>query len=229
MAERFQRQYRSEAEMEMERDGHRGRLRSRYLKAGGDGFTDYDIIELVLTYAIPRRDVKPVARELLRRFKDVAGIMDADPKEICEIGGMGDNSALLFRIMRDICVRYLENKVRDIDVISSPEKLINYARMKLSGYSDEVIMVICLNTKNHVIDAEIVYPRTIAADALRKKAAGVIIVHNHPSGVTQPSMADREFTRAVFEALKLLDIHLLDHLVVSRNEAFSFKEHRLLR
>ena len=74
-----------------------------------------------------------------------------------------------------------------------------------------------------------IYPRTIAADALRKKAAGVIIVHNHPSGVTQPSMADREFTRAVFEALKLLDIHLLDHLVVSRNEAFSFKEHRLLR
>ena len=215
--------------MEMEKDGHRGRLRSRYLKAGGDGFTDYDIIELVLTYAIPRRDVKPVARELLRRFKDVAGIMDADPKEICEIGGMGDNSALLFRIMRDICVRYLENKVRDIDVISSPEKLINYARMKLAGYSDEVIMVICLNTKNHVIDAAVIYPRTIAADALRKKAAGVIIVHNHPSGVTQPSMADREFTRAVFEALKLLDIHLLDHLVVSRSEAFSFKEHRLLR
>ena len=73
--------------MEIERDGHRGRLRSRYLKAGGDGFTDYDIIELVLTYAIPRRDVKPIARELLRRFKDVAGIMDADPKEICEKGG----------------------------------------------------------------------------------------------------------------------------------------------
>ena len=225
--------------MEQEKDGHRGRLRSRYLKAGGDGFTDYDIIELILTYAIPRRDVKPVARELLRKFKDVAGIMDADAKEISEISGMGSNSALLFRLMRDICVRYLENKVRDVDVISSPEKLIDYARMKLAGYADEVIMVICLNTKNHVIDAEIVsrgtidaaviYPRTIAADALRKKAAGVIIVHNHPSGVTQPSMADREFTRAVAEALKLLDIHLLDHLIVSRSTAFSFNEHRLLR
>ena len=225
--------------MEQEKDGHRGRLRSRYLKAGGDGFTDYDIIELVLTYAIPRRDVKPIARELLRRFKDVAGIMDADPKEISEVPGMGGTSALLFQLMRDLCVRYLETKMRDIDVISSPEKLVDYARMKLAGYSDEMIMIICLNTKNHVIDAEIVsrgtidaaviYPRTIAADALRKKAAGVIIVHNHPSGVTQPSMADREFTRAVSEALKLLDIHLLDHLIVSRTDAFSFNEHRLLR
>ena len=225
--------------MEQEKDGHRGRLRSRYLKAGGDGFTDYDIIELVLTYAIPRRDVKPIARELLRRFKDVAGIMDADPKEISEVSGMGNNSALLFQLMRDICVRYLETKVRDIDVISSPEKLVDYARMKLSCYTDEVIMVICLNTKNHVIDAEIVsrgtidaaviYPRTIALDALRRKAASVIIVHNHPSGVTQPSAADREFTRALAEALKVLDIHLLDHLIVSRTDAFSFNEHRLLR
>lgn len=218
--------------------GHRERLRTRYLKAGGDGFPDYDMVELLLTYCIQRRDVKPIARELLKRFKDIGGIMDAELQELCEAEGMGENSALLFKLLRDLCVRYLECQVKNTDVISSPDQLQNYARMKLSEFPDEVMMLICLNTKNHVIHSEIIsrgtidyaviYPRNVAADALRKKAAGVIIIHNHPSGVTLPSKADKKFTEDVRFALKSLEIRLLDHLIVSRTDAFSFVDHGLL-
>lgn len=229
----------SEPFADASKEGHRERLRSRYRKAGGDGFTDYDMVELILLYAIPRRDVKPVARELLRRFGSLSALIDADPKEIGEVAGMGDNSSLMFPIIRDLCVRYLENNAQEVDVISSPEKLLRFARMKLAGNTEEVMMLICVNTKNHVIDAEIishgtidaavVYPRNIAADALKKKASGVILVHNHPSGVTQPSNADRQFTDALKNALDLLDVRLLDHLIVSRTGSFSFAGHRLLR
>lgn len=219
-------------------DGHRERLRTRYLKAGGDGFPDYDTVELLLTYCIQRRDVKPIAREMLKRFKDIGGIMDAELQELCEIDGMGEKSALLFKLLRDLCVRYLECKMKNTDVISSPDQLQNYARMKLAEFQDEVMMLIFLNSKNHVIGSEIVsrgtidyaviYPRSVAVDALRKKAAGVIIIHNHPSGVTHPSRADKKFTEDVRFALRSLEIRLLDHLIVSRTDAFSFVEHGLL-
>ena len=219
-------------------EGHRERLRTRYLKAGGDGFPDYDMMELLLTYCIQRRDVKPIARELLKRFKDIGGVMDAELHELCEVEGMGEKSALLLKLLRNLCVRYLESKMKNTDVISSPDQLENYARMKLAEFPDEVMMLICLNSKNHVIGSEIVsrgtidyaviYPRNVAADALRKKAAGVIIIHNHPSGVTTPSKADRKVTEDVRLALKSLEIRLLDHMIVSRTNAFSFVDHGLL-
>lgn len=219
-------------------EGHRERLRTRYLKAGGDGFPDYDMVELLLTYCIQRRDVKPIARTLLKRFKDVGGIMDAELQELCEVDGMGEKSALLFKLLRDLCVRYLEYRMKNTDVISSPEQLENYARMKLAEFPDEVMMIIFLNSKNHVVGSEIisrgtidyavVYPRSVAVGALRKKAAGVIIIHNHPSGITLPSRADKKFTEDARHALRPLEIRLLDHLIVSRTEAFSFVAHGLL-
>jgi len=220
------------------KEGHRERLRARYLKAGGDGFPEYDMVELLLTYCIQRRDVKPIARALLNRFKDIGGIMDAELHELCEVEGMGENSALLLKLMRDLCVRYLDCRMKNTDVISSPDQLQNYARMKLAQYPDEMMMLICLNSKNHVIGSEIlsrgtldyavIYPRNVAVNALRKKAAGVIIIHNHPSGVTLPSKADKKFTEDVRAALKSLEIRLLDHMIVSRTDAFSFVDHGLL-
>lgn len=212
--------------------GHRQRLRARYLKAGDEGMTDYDVLELLLTYSIPRRDVKPVARALLEKFGTLGRVMDAEMEEVCTIGGISENSALLFPVMRDLCSRYLKEKMTGQDALDSPDAVRDYARMKLGGCGEEVMMIVYLNAHNGVIGSRIisrgtvncavVYPRNIAAEALKHRAAGVVLIHNHPSGCVRPSVEDMEFTRAVQRSLASLEIRLLDHLIVSRSDVYSF-------
>ena len=219
--------------------GHRERLRSRYIQAGENGLQDYDMLELLLTYAIQRRDVKPIARRLLDRFHNLSGILDANLDDLCRIEGIGTNSALLTTLIRNLCTRYLENNLIGLDVIDSSEKLEDYARMRLSAFTDEAFMLIFLDVKNHVIDSEIfargtydtiiLQPKRIAEDAVAHKAPKLIMVHNHPSGITDPSASDIDFTRKLEALLAPLDIRLLDHLVVSRAGAYSFLNHGLLK
>lgn len=219
-------------------EGHRERLRNRYLQAGEYGFPDYDLLELLLTYAVRRQDVKPMARELLAQFRDIGGVMDAGMDKLCQVQGIGPNSALLFILIRDICSRYLESKAKHTDVLSSPDAVQSYARMRLAAYAREVMLVIYVDVKNQVIRSDIIsrgtvnyaviFPRIVVEEALKNNAAGVILVHNHPSGQTQPSMADREITHALQKALATLEIKLLDHLIVSRTSAYSFLDHNLL-
>lgn len=218
--------------------GHRDRLRTRYLKAGSEGMSDCDLLELLLTFPILRRDVKIHARRLLDRYKNISGILDADMGEICKVSGLTEKSAFLFRIVRDLCERYLHEKVIDKDVISSPDILADYARLKLGSCREEVLMTVYLDVKNHVIttdilakgtvDSAIIYPRTIAAEALRQKASGVILVHNHPSGDVMPSQEDINFTNQIRQSLAALEIRLLDHLIIGRDAIFSFHEKHLL-
>lgn len=225
--------------MEVSQEGHRERLRSKYAKCGVDSLHDYEFLELMLTYAIQRRDVKPIAKKLIARFGSLSGIIDADLKDVCEVEGIGENSALLFKIVRDMCVQYLAGRMEQKDVISSPEDLRDYARMKLSAYTKEVFVVVYLNTKNHVISTEVVsggtidhavvYPRNVAESALKNKAAAIIIMHNHPSGMATPSSADIKLTEAVRNAVLPLDIRLLDHIVVTRTACFSFFEKNLIK
>ena len=219
--------------------GHRQRLRNRYIHAGENGLPDYDMLELLLTYAIQRRDVKPLARRLLERFHDLSGIMDASLEDLCRIEGLGPNSAVLITRVRTLCTRYLENKLIGMDVIDCGETLENYARMRLSAFTDEAFLLIFLDVKNHVIDSEvfargtydtiILQPRRIAEDAVAHKAPKLIVVHNHPSGITDPSASDIDFTRKLEAVLAPLDISLLDHLVVSRVGVYSFLNHGLLK
>ena len=219
--------------------GHRQRLRNRYIHAGENGLPDYDMLELLLTYAIQRRDVKPLARRLLERFHDLSGIMDASLEDLCRIEGLGPNSAVLITLIRSLCTRYLENKLIGMDVIDCGETLENYARMRLSAFTDEAFLLIFLDVKNHVIDSEvfargtydtiILQPRRIAEDAVAHKAPKLIVVHNHPSGITDPSASDIDFTRKLEAVLAPLDISLLDHLVVSRVGVYSFLNHGLLK
>ena len=219
--------------------GHRERLRSRYIQAGENGLPDYDMLELLLTYAIQRRDVKPIARRLMDRFHNLSGILDANLDDLCRIEGIGTNSALLITLIRNLCTRYLENNLIGLDVIDSSEKLEDYARMRLSAFTDEAFMLIFLDVKNHVIDSEIfargtydtiiLQPKRIAEDAVAHKAPKLIMVHNHPSGITDPSASDIDFTRKLEALLAPLDIRLLDHLVVSRAGAYSFLNHGLLK
>ncbi len=212
--------------------GHRERLRQRYMSAGVDALQDYERLELLLMYAIPRRDVKPVAKKLLSEFKTLSGVMDAPLHKLEKVEGMGRNSAVLCKLLKDLCSQYLGEQMCEADVLSSPERVVKYAKAKLGAVEVEAILVIYVNIKNMVIcweefrgtvDQASVYPRNLMQSALRHNASGLILVHNHPSGICTPSLADETLTMQVQEAGKTMGIKVVDHLIVSRSTHYSFK------
>ena len=218
--------------------GHRERLRKRFQQAGTEGFQDYEILELLLTYAIPRRDVKPIAKQLIRRLGSLGAVLDADLKELQEVPELGPNSAVLIRLVKEVCGAYLGERLRHRDLLNSPEAVANFARMKLAGLPNEVFMVIYLNVKNEALDYEVihegtvdssvVYPRRVLEGALAHHAAGLILVHNHPSGHTTPSWEDKQLTRAVLKAVEPVEIRVIDHIIVSKAGYYSFVENNIL-
>lgn len=225
-------------QMKQPQDGHRERLRSRYWYAGENGLPDYDMLELLLTYAIQRRDVKPIARDLLEKFHDLYGVLDAEAEELVKIDGIGRNSALLVTLVRTLCTRYLENKVKGKSVLLNSDAVQSYVRARLAVFTREAFLAVFLNVKNQILDTKIfasgtvdtiiLHPKMIAEEALARKASGLIVGHNHPSGSVEPSVSDLTFTRNLQRALSLLEIRLLDHLVVSREAVYSFRDHNQL-
>lgn len=217
--------------------GHRHRLRERFERTAA-GLNDYEILELLLTYAIPRRDVKPLAKDLLETFHGLNGVLDASTLELKRLPGMGAPSAVLIKLVKEIGVLYLAERLEGRDVLASPQSVMRFARMKLAGFPHEAFMVIFLNVQNELIAHEIinegtvdqvaVYPRRIIERALAHHAAGLVIVHNHPSGHVEPSEEDKNLTRTVRNAASVLDVRLLDHLIVGSGGYFSFVERGLL-
>lgn len=212
-------------------EGHRARLRKKYLKCGIEGFHDYEALELFLTYAIQRRDVKPIAKELLAEYKTVANIVDADPQELAEFDGIGENSAILLKLIRDLSVIYLRERLEKKDIISGTEEFQKYARMKLAGFKEERMLVVYLDSQNQIIDSEInavgsvdyvsVYPRKILERVIVLKATGILLAHNHPSGKLTPSNNDIIMTRQISDVLKPIGIAMRDHLIVSKQGCYS--------
>jgi len=217
---------------------HRKRLREKFLKAGAEGFHDYELLELLLTFAIPRVDVKPAAKALMKRFGTLNAVLDATQSELQSVSGMGPTSAVLIRLVKELFSAYLAERMEGKDVLSSPSAVVDFARVKLAGLPHEAFMVIYLNVKNRVIDHEvlqegtvdraIVYPREIVKAALTHKATGLLLSHNHPSGDPEPSQEDKHLTRSVIEAARTVEIKVLDHIIVGKNGYFSFQENRLL-
>src|SRR6185295_10855844 len=203
-----------------------------------EGLQNYELLELLLTYAIPRVDVKPPAKALLKRFKTLGGVLDASQIELESIRGLGGSSAVLIRLVKEPQSSYLGEQIQRRDVLSSPEAVRDFARMKLAGLPHEAFMVIYLDVKNHVLDHEvlhegtvdraIVYPRRVLESAIKHNAVGLILSHNHPSGDPAPSQEDKHLTRSVTEAARTIEIRVLDHVTVGRNGYFSFQENRLL-
>lgn len=217
--------------------GHRQRLRERFM-ADGAHLADYEFLELLLGYAIPRRDVKPVAKELLRRFSTLNGVMDASLDELIQVPEIGMTSATLIKVVRKMGTLYLGEKAREKVQISCTEELINYCRSMFGGVRDERFCVIYLTPQNRIIDMEaiaegivnqaVVYPRKVLERALHKKASAIILVHNHPSGYLQPSPADIQLTHSIIKSAAVLNISVHDHLIVGGNGAFSFREEGLM-
>ena len=207
--------------------GHRQRLRERFCRAGLNGLQDYEAVELLLSYAIPRRDVKPLAKDLLRDFGSLEGLMDAPMHKLIDEHGMGVNSALLIRLIREMCSCYLEQRARKADVLNSFERVEEFVRMKLGGCQNETLMTIFLNSHNRIIDYELtpgtvnhasVYVRELAKRAVLANATGVILAHNHPSGVCLPSHEDIKLTGSIRNALATFGVKLFCHMVVTPSE-----------
>jgi len=218
--------------------GHRERLRKRFLNTGIDSLHDYEIVELLLTFIIPRRDVKPLAKELLQRFRSLSGILDAPVSDLRAVAGIGENAAAMLHFIRPLCGAYLAEQMREVDVITSPQSVRDYARMSMAGLPEEAFMVIYLNIKNHVIAHEIiirgtvdqsaVYPRNIVKNTLHHNASGLVLVHNHPSGICDPSRDDIRLTDAIKAATHTINVKVIDHIIVGKGGYFSFVESGLL-
>ncbi|MBV9080170.1 MAG: DNA repair protein RadC [Elusimicrobia bacterium] len=212
--------------------GHRARLRERFLDAPA-ALRDYELLELLLTFSIGRRDVKPIAKRLIDRFGGLRGVVDASPAEL-RAAGAGPATAVLVRLIKEMSAAYLEEKIRKKPFLSSPRAVADFARMRIAGLPHEAFMVIFLNVQNEVLDSEIinegtvdqvaVYPRRILESALARHAAGLVLAHNHPSGYTEPSEEDRRLTETLRQTARALDIRVIDHLVVGQGGHCSFAE-----
>lgn len=217
---------------------HRQRLRDRFSRTNGKGLSGYELLELLLTYAIPRRDVKPLAKKLIKKYGSVSGVLDADLKELESFQGLGEVSATLIRLVKEMFVSYAKEEMMRGDALTSPQLVVDFAKTLLAGLPNEVFMVLYLNAKNEVLSFEeisegtvnkvAVYPRRIVESALKNKSLGIILVHNHPSGYTRPSEEDLALTKAILSAVETVDIKVLDHIVVGKSNYFSFMEMGLL-
>jgi DNA repair protein RadC len=213
--------------------GHRQRIKKKYEKSGMEGWLDYEVLELALSYAISRRDTKPIAKDLLARFKTLNGVLDADRKDLQSIKGISEHSALFLRFLKDISILYMEKGIHNRDLLSSPRVVCDYLKVSLKGLADEEFKMLFLDSRNQLIAVEtfktgtvnrsVVYPRKVVERALYNHAVGVIIAHNHPAGSLEPSQEDQDITRAIKEALKTVDITLLDHIIIGNNDYYSFR------
>lgn len=214
--------------------GHRRRIKEKY-KAGGIGsMLDYEVLELALSYAIPRRDTKPLSKELLARFKTINNVLDADYQELTKIKGISEHTALFLNFLKNAAKLYLKQGLVNKDLVSSPQAVYDYLQVSLNGQPDEEFKALFLNNQNQILAVEtmqtgtvnraVVYPRKIVERALYHHAATVVIAHNHPSGSLVPSVEDRQVTGMIREALKIVEIDLLDHIIIGGDGYFSFKE-----
>ena len=213
--------------------GHRERLRERALNGGLAALPDYEALELYLYRSFPRGDVKPLAKDLLRRFGSLAGVLSASIEDLCTVRGVGASSALDLKLVHELAQRMGLEPLRRRTVISSWSALLDYVKLALAHEPREQFRVLFLDKKNQLIADEVmnegtvdhapVYPREIARRTLELSASSVILVHNHPSGDPTPSAADVEMTRQVVEACRPLRIAVHDHLVVGREGVASFK------
>lgn len=220
--------------------GHRQRLRDRFLRSGFDGFAEHEIVELLLTLAIPRKDVKQQAKALLARFKSLRGILDAPVPELQEVDGIGDVAPVALRIIREAASLYLQQQAETEDDLSTTGALNAFWRCRLGGLRNEVFAMAYLDSafrllKNGVevleegtVDRAAVYPRRVMEAALQRGAAALVFAHNHPNGDIEPSEQDKTLTRALVLAAAALQIKVVDHLIVTPDEVFSFRKAGLL-
>ena len=213
--------------------GHRERIRAKFAANGLEPLADHEVLELLLTYAIARRDTKPLAWALIKQFGSLGEVLDADPSALAGIKGVGKGTASFLKLVRALFTRYSLEELRQTATIRSPEQVVQYCKASLAARSEECLELIYLSVRNTVIRTETVAvglidrvsisPRKIVERALVAKASAVILVHNHPSGDATPSLEDILLTQEVVGAARLLGINIYDHIIVGKQAHYSLK------
>ena len=220
--------------------GHRRRLRERFRKGGLAAFAPHEALELLLTLAIPRSDVKQPAKALLARFGSLRATLDAPLSELRAVAGVGDVAATALHIVREASNLYLQEASEGREVLTGSAQLARFWRMRIGALKHEVFAVAYLDSAHRLlpdgvetlqegtIDRAAVYPRRVVEAALKREAAALVLAHNHPNGNVQPSEQDKLITRAIVLAAETIGLRVVDHLVVSAEETFSFRQVGLL-
>lgn len=218
--------------------GHRQRLRDRFMKVGGEAMADYELLELILFQVIPRRDVKPLAKDLMTTFGSFSSVVTAPVERLQEFKSLSENAIAGIKVMQEVAVRLSKEEIMNKPVLSSWQALINYCRTAMAHRKTEQIRILYLDRKNVLIADELqgegtvdhtpVYPREVVKRALELHASALILVHNHPSGNTAPSQGDIAMTKEIEDACSKLNITIHDHLIIGKKGHSSFRSLGLL-
>ncbi len=220
-------------------EGHRQRLRDKFLEQGIESFTDSEIIELLLTFGTPRSDCKEAARAALARFKTLPAVLDAGPAELQQIKGVGAKNIFALQFIQGVARRYLRQRIVGKQYVHSSREVADYLIHAMRGLQHEVFTVVFLDAAHAIIDSSVVaegtvtvntvYPRELVKAALARNAAALVIAHNHPSGSLAPSRQDEELTRSLHLVCSFMHINLLDHLIIgSGDQVYSFADQGLM-
>lgn len=220
-------------------EGHREKLRRRFIEEGLNAFEDHQVLEMLLFYTIPRRDTNELAHRLIEKFGTLANLLDASPEIIEKEGKVNKNTAVFLSMIPQLARRYCLQKQGKKPVLDSSCKAGKFITSLFIGKNYEAFYVCCLNSQNQLnyaalvhegtINEAPVYPRLIVETALRYQASSVILAHNHPGGSLRPSAADIEVTRRICDALNTISISVIDHMIAAGDNYFSFAENGLLQ
>ena len=218
--------------------GHRARLRKRLLDGGSEALADHELIEYLLMTAVPRKDMKPLAKALLKRFGGLAGVLNAEPAALAQENGMGAASTAALKIVALATRRLARTGLQEQPVLASWQVLIDYLTIDMAHLRHERVRVLYLDTKNRLIlddqlsdgtlDEATIHPREVVKKALDLGASALILVHNHPSGSPEPSRADVQITNKIAEAGRLLGITVHDHVIIGKEGHVSLKAKGLI-
>jgi DNA repair protein RadC len=212
--------------------GHRKRLREKFLRSGLSGFHDYEIVELLLSLGTPRKDCKQAAKEAIKRFQTLRGVLEAPAEELQQIDGIGAHSAFGIKLIQEVAREFLKAKILEKPFYTSSQEVFDYLYHAMRGLKKETFKVMYLNSQNQIIDtvdlsegtvnSSSVSPREVIEGAIKNNAAALIFVHNHPSGVPEPSPSDKSLTRELVYGGKIMRLRVLDHIIIGDNKYYSF-------
>jgi len=218
--------------------GHRQRLKQRFVDGGPEALADYELLELVLFSAIPRRDTKPLAKRLIERFGSFAEVINAPPERLKEVKGVGDATITQLKLVRAAALRFMQGRIMQRPVLGSWTAVVDYCKAAMGYETREQFRILFLDKKNRLIADEVqqqgtvdhtpVYVREVVKRALELSASALILVHNHPSGDPSPARADIDMTRQIVDAAKPLGVAIHDHIIVGRQGHASFKSLKLM-
>ncbi len=223
----------------MEHSGHRQRMRERFGKQGLEGFAPHEILELLLFYAIPQKNVNPIAHQLINRFGSLHGVLNASPQQLMQVEGIGEYAATFLSLVHSAAKQAQKSRGKDKARLSTRQAAVDYCIRLLHGEKRELFYAVCLNGQMETISDVLIakgslsdvpaYPRIVMDAVLTHNAHAVLLCHNHPSGSVMPSPQDLEATRVLSGLLREVEVVLIDHLIVSEHQAVSMVRNGLIR